>query len=272
MNADAPESALPDWSEDPDALAEHVRAYFISLGVEPCQIERSNILAGSGGRTVALARGIESIVVVESLAVAQIRSNDESTNEAFYWPAISADVLAKARDLRDRLADPALLASYKAKLPPEVQGDGMVVIHHTSGLSTHAFEAAALYDVTPATELGLRGVRSFDADGNEVKTFTDPLLRQAVMLVGAHGATTRFVLLGSVASRKYVDPLVRAFGYRLFFPPDFVGRGDMSRGGLMLRAANSGEELTYRPVEGTNLHGPRLARLTPRARSRPAGR
>jgi len=97
--------------------------------------------------------------------------------------------------------------------------------------------------------------------------FTDPLLRQAVALVRAHGATTRFVLLGSVASKKYVDPLVRAFGYRLFFPPDFVGRGDMSRGGLMLRAASSGEELTYARVEGTTLHGPRPARLTPRARS-----
>jgi hypothetical protein len=99
------------------------------------------------------------------------------------------------------------------------------------------------------------------------KRFTDPLLRHGVMLVRAYGATTRFVLLGSVASRKYVDPLVRAFGYRLFFPPDFVGRGDMSRGGLMLRAASSGEELTYTPIEGTTLHGPRPARLAPRARS-----
>jgi hypothetical protein len=99
------------------------------------------------------------------------------------------------------------------------------------------------------------------------KRFTDPLLRQAVTLVRAHGATTRFVLLGSVASRKYVEPLLRAFGFRLFFAPDFVGRGDMSRGGLMLRAANAGEELTYAPVEGTILHGPRPARLLPRARS-----
>jgi hypothetical protein len=99
------------------------------------------------------------------------------------------------------------------------------------------------------------------------KRFTDPLLRHAVTLVRAHGATTRFVLLGSVASKKYVEPLVRALGYRLFFPPDFVGRGDMSRGGLMLRAASSGEELTYAPVEGTTRHGPRPARLPPRARS-----
>jgi hypothetical protein len=70
-----------------------------------------------------------------------------------------------------------------------------------------------------------------------------------------------------VASKKYVEPLIRAFGYRLFFPPDFVGRGDMSRGGLMLRAASSGEELIYQRVEGTTLHGPRPERLKPRARS-----
>jgi hypothetical protein len=99
------------------------------------------------------------------------------------------------------------------------------------------------------------------------KRFTDPLLRHAVKLVRTHGATTRFVLLGSVASKKYVDPLVRAFGYRLFFPPDFVGRGDMSRGGLMLRAASAGEELTYTPVEGATLHGPRPGKLTSRGRS-----
>jgi hypothetical protein len=72
---------------------------------------------------------------------------------------------------------------------------------------------------------------------------------------------------GAHRGRSYVDPLVRAFGYRLFFPPDFVGRGDMSRGGLMLRAASSGEELTYALVEGTTLHGPRPARFTPRARA-----
>ena len=77
----------------------------------------------------------------------------------------------------------------------------------------------------------------------------------------AHGATTRFVLLGSVASRKYVDPLVRAFGYRLFFPPDFVGRGDMSRGGLLLRKAVEGLELEYVPVAGATRHGSRPPKL-----------
>jgi hypothetical protein len=81
-------------------------------------------------------------------------------------------------------------------------------------------------------------------------SFTRPLLRDAESLERAHGATTRFVLLGSVATEKYVRPLTMVFGDHLLFPPDFVGRGDMSRGALMLRAAREGRELAYAPVEG----------------------
>jgi hypothetical protein len=69
------------------------------------------------------------------------------------------------------------------------------------------------------------------------------------------------VLLGSVASAKYVDPLLSVFGQRLSFPPTFVGRGDMSRGGLLLRCVRSGEELEYAPVDGAVRHGPRPPRL-----------
>ena len=69
------------------------------------------------------------------------------------------------------------------------------------------------------------------------------------------------VLLGSVASRKYVDVLGDIFGERLRFPIDFVGRGDMSRGGLLLRKAQEGVELEYAPVAGTVLHGTRPPKL-----------
>ena len=37
----------------------------------------------------------------------------------------------------------------------------------------------------------------------------------------------------------------------------------MSRGGLLLRCARSGEELTYLPVQGAVRHGPRPPKLTP---------
>lgn len=80
--------------------------------------------------------------------------------------------------------------------------------------------------------------------------FTRPLVDHAAALERAYGATTRFVLLGSVASDKYVRPLTAVFGDHLLFPTDFIGRGDMSRGALMLRAARDGKELTYMPVEG----------------------
>jgi hypothetical protein len=72
------------------------------------------------------------------------------------------------------------------------------------------------------------------------------------------------VLLGSVASNKYVDVLLDFLGERLRFPSEFIGRGDMSRGGLLLRAADAGQELTYEPVAGAVRHGPRPPRLAPR--------
>jgi hypothetical protein len=54
--------------------------------------------------------------------------------------------------------------------------------------------------------------------------------------------------------------LLPVFGERLLFPPAFVGRGDMSRGGLMLRSAASGLELDYTPVAGAIRHGRRPPR------------
>ncbi|HEU4438341.1 MAG TPA: hypothetical protein VFT36_03785, partial [Methylomirabilota bacterium] len=63
------------------------------------------------------------------------------------------------------------------------------------------------------------------------------------------------------ASDKYVGVLLEVFGERLTFPAAFVGRGDMSRGGLLLRCVRAGRELQYVPVAGAVRHGPRPARL-----------
>jgi hypothetical protein len=57
--------------------------------------------------------------------------------------------------------------------------------------------------------------------------------------------------------------LLDIFGERLLFPADFVGRGDMSRGGLMLRSASAGAELAYVSVEGAVRHGARPPKLAP---------
>jgi hypothetical protein len=114
----------------------------------------------------------------------------------------------------------------------------------------------------PVTIERLRGWATVDIDAGN-RRFVDPLVQHAVALERAHGNDTRFVLLGSVASDKYVVPLTRVFGDHLLFPPDFVGRGDMSRGGLLLRSVRAGEELRYVPVKGAVRHGPRPPRLPP---------
>jgi hypothetical protein len=73
-------------------------------------------------------------------------------------------------------------------------------------------------------------------------------------------------LLGSIATAKYVEPLLGIFEERLLFPSAFVGRGDMSRGGLMLRSARDGVELSYEPVGSAILHGKRPPKLPKLAR------
>jgi len=115
----------------------------------------------------------------------------------------------------------------------------------------------------------LRAWQQVEIDaGNEA--FTRPLVEHAEALERAYGATTRFVLLGSVASDKYVRPLTAVFGDHLLFPPDFIGRGDMSRGALMLRAAREGRELPYRAIEGAARRGARAPSMAVAARAAPA--
>jgi hypothetical protein len=95
--------------------------------------------------------------------------------------------------------------------------------------------------------------------------FRDPLVRDATALHRGMAADDRVVLLGSVATDKYVGPLLDVFGERLLFPTTFAGRGDMSRGGLLLRCARTGTPLDCVPVRGAIRHGPKPPKL-PRLR------
>ena len=90
-----------------------------------------------------------------------------------------------------------------------------------------------------------------------------PFEKSARALLREIGPDCDVVLLGSIASPKYVSVLLAIFGERLRFPIDFVGRGDMSRGGLLLRRAREGVELDYAPVAGAVLHGVRPPKLPP---------
>ena len=76
----------------------------------------------------------------------------------------------------------------------------------------------------------------------------DPRYREPLERDLAALGPGEIVLLGSIATAKYLDVLLQALGDRLVFPADFVGRGDMSRGSLLLRAAREGRELDYLPA------------------------
>lgn len=113
--------------------------------------------------------------------------------------------------------------------------------------------------ITPTTLVRFR-----DAEISlENPSYRVPLEQTARELASALDEETTFVLLGSVASDKYVQVLSAIFGTRLVFPTAFVGRGDMSRGGLLLRAAAASQELDYEPVLGAVRRGVRPPKLEP---------
>ena len=93
--------------------------------------------------------------------------------------------------------------------------------------------------------------------------YLEPLMRDAAALLAQVSSDAEVVLLGSIATPKYVEPLLNVFGERLLFPGTFVGRGDMSRGGLLLRCSRAGEQLEYIPVGPAMRTGSRPAKLEP---------
>jgi hypothetical protein len=115
----------------------------------------------------------------------------------------------------------------------------------------------------PETTVTLADLRRFariEIDASNPR-YARPLERDARALARNIEPKTEIVLLGSIATSKYTDVMLPVFGPRLLFPPAFVGRGDMSRGGLLLRASRAGEELIYRPIEGSPRRGARPPKL-----------
>ena len=145
-------------------------------------------------------------------------------------------------------------------LPPDptnpIVGAGVHVITPNAGLRSPD---------TLVTHNALRAFARGDVDADNAK-YRRPLEASARMLLAEIGPDCDVVLLGSIASPKYVDVLAGIFGERLRFPIAFVGRGDMSRGGLLLRHASDGVELDYAPVVGATVHGARPPKLPPLAR------
>jgi hypothetical protein len=111
-----------------------------------------------------------------------------------------------------------------------------------------------------AEELGSFSAAPIDAEN---KAYSEPLVRTAQALANASPSDCSIILLGSVASRKYADHLLPIFGSKLQFPLEFVGRGDMSRGGLLLRSAAANQMLNHVPIAGASLKGKRPPKLIP---------
>jgi hypothetical protein len=147
------------------------------------------------------------------------------------------------------------LAYARAYAYPPPETPGVMVITASGGL------------LSPDRVLTLEELRGIVAGRVDLgdSRYRIPLERDARLLRDHLAADCRVVLLGSIATPKYVEPLLGIFGDRLMFPAEFVGRGDMSRGGLLLRCLRAQVELTYLPVAGAVRHGlrpPKLPKLS----------
>jgi hypothetical protein len=125
---------------------------------------------------------------------------------------------------------------------PLIGGDGIFVITSGFGLVPQNW---------PLTVERMKRMQKIDID-TVTRNYTKPLKEHAQLLARALEDDAQVVLLGSVATGKYVDVLRPILGDKLRFPSHFAGLGDMARGGLMLRAARQGRELPY-----TTLDAPR---------------
>src|SRR5262245_20059751 len=99
----------------------------------------------------------------------------------------------------------------------------------------------------PYTMIDLAGLRAISRDpvDSASRRYIRPLKRDAARLAEQLATADTAILLGSIATNKYLEPLGEVLGPRLRVPLEFIGRGDMSRGSLMLRHAAAGQQLTY---------------------------
>ncbi|HEX9218846.1 MAG TPA: hypothetical protein VF858_00025 [Gemmatimonadaceae bacterium] len=138
--------------------------------------------------------------------------------------------------------------------PPPRRASGVHIITPTDGLCSP-------YVIVTLKDLERFATVPIEAEESRYRW---PLERDAKKLAEKIGPKCDVVLLGSVATGKYVDVLQPIFGDRLLFPQEFVGHGDMARGGILLQRAASGVELTYIPVSNPSRLG---IRATKKARA-----
>src|ERR1043165_6529793 len=98
--------------------------------------------------------------------------------------------------------------------PPQGLNSGVFVITPNRGLIAPAVRV---------TLADLANLAKTDVD-HSVNEFRKPFEQDAKALAEALGPDGQPVLLGSIATPKYVDVLISAFSQELLFPAEFVGR------------------------------------------------
>mgnify|MGYP003575337876 CR=1 FL=1 len=127
------------------------------------------------------------------------------------------------------------LAYARTFARPPVPSSGVLLITPTAGL------------LPDGASVRLSRLRGFSRVPISIKNrrYRSALLRGVKQLAREIGADCEVVLLGSIATGKYLDILNQAFGEQLRVPAEFVGLGDMSRGALLLRCVKEQRELNY---------------------------
>lgn len=148
-------------------------------------------------------------------------------------------------------------ARHFARPPAELPGTGVLVITPAFGLVPEGW---------PLTCDRLETLRRTPIDVRN-PAYAEPLREHARILRETLPEDTRVVLLGSIATGKYVDLLLPVFGERLLFPRCFVGIGDMSRGSILLRAVREDQELEYSTLDIPR-HRPRITKTPSEPRTR----
>lgn len=214
----------------------------------------------AGGTVRARARAVRRVFLLSPARVDGVRAGYMLNPQARF--ALAQRFWSEGLPLADVFAFTSGLyfrgkITYAQAFARGDAGDVVRVITSNAGL------------VDPARSLTPDELRAFGGvpiDPRDAR-YHEPLRRDAQALARRLAGDGVAILLGSIATGKYRDVLLECFGERLVFPREFVGRGDMSRGGLLLRAARAGVELDYEVVAGAVVHGKRPPRLTPLGQS-----
>jgi hypothetical protein len=156
-------------------------------------------------------------------------------------------------DIAKRLRDPAgvplaevysfLSALYfrgkltyaRAFANPPWSTAGVMIITPTAGL------------MPDGATVGLSTLRGFSRVPINVKNrrYRTAFLRGLRQLAHDVGPDCEVILLGSIATGKYLDLVQQVFADQLRVPAEFIGLGDMSRGALLLQCVKEQRELSY---------------------------